>query len=132
MISLSDAAFIKCAVKLRLEPRLHRLIRRRVEGLRSRFGGDLLDRTHILVVQAGDSESDIRSEVGFSPLESPFDQARYGTAGFDPFWDWLKRHDGWFEMIVTVGDGGFAYVLLIEDDVRIPENLLRLCREWAT
>ena len=46
-------------------------------------------------------------------------------------WGWLAALDGWFELIVTVGDSGFAYVLLIEDaDGTLPE-LLAMCRRYT-
>ncbi|MFC3714317.1 hypothetical protein ACFOMD_17240 [Sphingoaurantiacus capsulatus] len=132
MISLSDAASLQGALNLCLEPALLDLLRRRIERLQRQYDGQLLDQTHILIVEPGDTEEDIQREVGFSPLESPYDRARYGAPDFHPFWDWLQLHGGWFELIQTVGNSGFAYVLFIKDVVGVPEDLLRLCREYAT
>lgn len=82
----------------------------------------LQDFTHVLVVEAEDSEAQIVEAIGFSPLQTRIDGIRN-----QPDWDWLERHEGWWELLYTVGNDGFAYILLVEDDDRSP--LALLCRE---
>jgi hypothetical protein len=92
----------------------------------------LLDLTHILVIEPGDTEQAIVDAIGFSPLVSPLDGWRYGSNNFHPYWDGpVWRHDGWFELIVTVGNDGFAFILLIADEPGMLPELLDLCREFA-
>lgn len=86
----------------------------------------LQDYTHLLVVEAGDTESDIVDAVGFSPLVSRLDGIRN-----QPDCDWLERHDGWWELLYTVGNDGFAYILLVEDAEGEPSALALLCRQHA-
>ncbi len=128
MISLIDGASIADASTLPLEPRLAALIAARIAKLDTPYG-NLGDLTHILVIEPGDTEANIVEAVGLSPLVNPIDGVRFGDAGFQPWWDWLQRHDGWFELVVCVGDSGFAFVLFIAEDAD-PE-LLTLCRTFA-
>ncbi len=82
---------------------------------------ELQNLTHLLVIEADDSERQIVDAVGFSPLQTRIDAIRN-----QPDWDWIERHDGWWELLYTVGNDGFAYILLVEDDDRSP--LALLCR----
>lgn len=82
--------------------------------------------THVLVVEAGDHESDIVDAVGFSPLASRIDGIRN-----QPDWDWIEQHEGWWELLYTVGNDGFAYILLVEDAGGEPTALAALCRDHA-
>jgi hypothetical protein len=82
----------------------------------------LEDLTHVLVVEPGDSEEQIVEAIGFSPLVSRIDNVR---SLLDC--DWIEHHTGWWEMLYTVGNSGFAYILLVEDDPGNP--LAELCRQ---
>ena len=81
----------------------------------------LQDLRHVLVVEAGDTEQQIIEAIGFSPLQSRIDNRPNC-----PDWDRVKRHDGWWELLYTVGNSGFAYILLVEDAEGSP--LADLCR----
>ncbi len=81
----------------------------------------LQDYTHVLVVEAGDTEQQIVEAIGFSPLKTRIDNRPNC-----PDWDWIERHDGWWELLYTVGNSGFAYVVLVEDADESP--LAQLCR----
>lgn len=83
----------------------------------------LQDLTHVLVVEAGDREDAIADAIGFSPLVTRIDGVRN-----QPDWDWLERHDGWFELLYAIGTG-FAYILLVEDAEGSP--VADLCRKHA-
>lgn len=129
MMSFDTGATIVGALNLPLEPRLHRLLTNRVEQCRS---AGVLDMTDILIIEAGDTEKAIIEEVGFSPLVNPMDGARYGSVRFHPYWDGpIWRHDGWFQMVVTVGNSGFAFLLFIQDAEGTFPELLALCRFYA-
>lgn len=72
----------------------------------------LQDLTYLAVLEEGD---DIERELGFTPLHNPLTGLSYGQEGFVPHWDWLEVHPGWFELIYTVGDSGFAFILFVRD-----------------
>jgi hypothetical protein len=128
MLSLYDKTSMEAALASPLDPRLHQLLAERIHDARET---DLIDLTHLLVVQPGDCEHTIAEEICLSPLTNPIDGERFGTPEFQPWWDWLQHHDGWFEMIITVGNSGFAFILLIEDAEGVQPELLSLCRAYA-
>jgi hypothetical protein len=128
MLSLHDSASTADALLSSIDPTLRELLIARVASLKT---NGLTDLTHFLVVQPGDTEAMIVDEIGFSPLVNVFDDVRFGDDCFHPFWDRLRDVGGWYEMIVAVGNGGFAFVLLIEDADGIDAELLNLCRTHA-
>lgn len=129
MLSFHDAAAIAAApTTAPIDPTLKQLIADRVHDWTAT---DLLDLTHLAIVQVGDTEEAILEEVAFSPLINPLDGSRFGSKSFEPSWDWLEHHDRWFEMIVTVGNDGFAFVLFIQDSDGIDPKLRHLCQTYA-
>jgi hypothetical protein len=124
MLSLHDEATMQAALALPIDPHLHALLTTRI-GHYAASG--LSSLTHILVIQPGDTDAVIKQEIGFYPTTSPIDGAHFESLAFHPFWDWLEDQGGWFEMIVTVGDTGFAYILLIENVEGADPDLLALC-----
>lgn len=128
MIDLPNAAAIRAALRQPLPPQLHDLIANRLK-LASDNG--VADMTHILVVQPNDTEADIIEAIGFSPLVDPLSAGRFGTAEFQPYWAWLQDLGGWYELIHTVGNSGFAFILLIDKADGVLPELLRLCEGYA-
>jgi hypothetical protein len=125
MLSLYDEATTRAALALPIEPDLRALLTNRIVHYAA---AGLASATHILVIQPGDTEYDIEREVGFYPTINIIDGVRSGSAAFHPFWDLLQDLGGWFEMIVTVGDSGFAYILLIQDAEGVDPDLRAMCR----
>ncbi len=126
MIHLYDRPTILAFGGHQMAESLWALLAERIRALPA----DLIDYTEFLVVEAGDAEEDILRAVGFSPLVEPIERARYGTADFAPWWDYLADHGGWFEMIVTFG-GDYACVLLIEDAAHERSGLASLARTYC-
>lgn len=85
-----------------------------------------------LIIESGEDAGDIERELGFSPLSNPIDDTRYGDPDFSPFWEWVERHDGWFELVFVLTDDGFAHVVLVKDGEGVDPSLLSLCREQTT
>lgn len=123
MLSLYTLALMRDALTQPLDPKLHGLLTDRIANT---CACELEDLTHVLVIQAGDTESAITEEIGFSPLVHRID----GTP--TPDWDWAEAHDGWWELIYTVGDSGFAYVLFVQDVDGVLPALRTLCRANIT
>ena len=91
----------------------------------------LEDLTCIAVVEPNDSEAAIVGELGFSPLVNPLSEMRFGDPDFNPAWDWLEVHRGWYELIFTVGDAGFAYIILVPTGAR-EGDLTRMCERYGS
>ena len=128
MLSLYDTHSIEAALASRVEQPLRKILSDRINDAAA---SDLLELTHLLVVQAGDCEHDIAEEICLTPLTNPLDGQRFGSPEFQPWWDYLEAHDGYFEMIITVGNSGFAFILLIQDVDGVQPELLSLCRTYA-
>lgn len=128
MLSLYDTHSIEAALASRVEQPLRKILSDRINDAAA---SDLLELTHLLVVQAGDCEHAIAEEICLTPLTNPLDGQRFGSPGFQPWWDYLEGHDGYFEMIITIGNSGFAFILLIQDVDGVQPELLSLCRTYA-
>jgi len=129
MLSLFDEATTRAALTLPIDPGLRALLSTRIIHYAA---AGLASATHILVIQPGDTESAIEREIGFYPTTNIINGVRSGSAAFHPFWDWLQDLGGWFEMIVTIGDSGFAYILLIQDADGVDPELRNLCHTHVT
>lgn len=100
------------------------------EHLRHTLDAGLADITRLLVVEAINSEAELKAAVGFTPLTNPLDGSRFGDGPkYTPWFDGLRDCGGWYEMIICAGNSGFAFILLIEER---DDELGRLCREHAT
>lgn len=128
MESLYDQASIDAAMAQPLDPSLRIILARHLDIADTE---GLTELSFILVIEAGDTEKAIEAEIGFSPLVSPLDGARFGTAHFEPYWAFLRAGDCWNEMIVTVGNSGFAFILLISNEPGVIPELLELCRRFG-
>lgn len=115
MINLPDATSIRAALNQPLEPQLHELLAKRFADATA---CELADMTHILVIQPGDTATDIIAAIGFSPI--------------DAVHDWYEQHPGYHEWIFCVGNGGFAFLVFVQDAEGVLSNLLRLCRNEGT
>lgn len=119
MINLPDMEAVRALLRQPVKPELKTLLSDRLADTES---CGLAHLTHVLVIEAGDTEADIINAVGFSPFASRIDGNRD-----QPDWDWLERHEGWHETLFCIGNSGFAYILLIEDADNSP--FAELCRK---
>ena len=106
---------------------LRRLVRRRL--IKAKENG-LKNLTCIAVIEPADSEQTMINELGFSPLRNPLSNTRFGEPDFIPAWDWLERHRGWYELIFTVGDEGFAYIIFVKIGAK-ESDLTRMCERYV-
>lgn len=123
MLNLPDRASQLAVLHQPLKPVLHGLIKGRVQDALS-LGLD--DLTHIIVVEPYDNEDDLIEALGFSPLVSRLD----GIA-LQPDLDWIESHPGFWELVYTVANDGFAFLVLVQDAPGVLPDLLALCRTAA-
>jgi hypothetical protein len=129
MLSYNDAAAIAVApTNAPVDERLKQLLADRVHDWTAT---ELLDLTHLLIVEAGDTEEDLLNEAGYSPLANPLTGRRLGDPNYTPSFDWLQTHEGWTEIIETISNDGFAFVLFVQNNDRTDRNLELLCRMYA-
>ncbi len=129
MLSIAGRKAIEAALARPLQAQLRSILQTRVQHLECRQP-DLVELTHFVVMQRGDTSADLKRTIGLTPLVNPIDGARFRSPAFHPWWDWLGRTGDYFEAIISVGNAGFAFVLLIEDTLGVDPELLCLCRTY--
>ncbi len=126
LLHFYDRATITGSLRLPLEPELHNLLAIRVDHLTAT---GLLDMSEIIVVGADTTEPELIAALGFTPLID-LGGNRFGEPTFCPALDYVARvSPSYHEAIVAVGNGGFAYHLIVHDDA--DPDLVALCREEA-
>jgi hypothetical protein len=86
--------------------------------------------TPMIIIEAGDSLTDIEKEIGFSILTNLFDDISYPDPDFMPFCEVLEDHGGCYEMLFILGDGDEAVELFIPKTV-VDSSLLSMCADFS-
>ena len=84
----------------------------------------------VIIIEAGDSLSNIEEEIGFSILTNLFDDVRYPDPDFVPCFEVLEDHGGCYEMVFIFGDGDDAIEIFIPKD-GVDPLLLSMCSQYA-
>ena len=123
-----SAEAIAKAPRIVTDPQLKSLLTDRVQDWTAR---GLLGLTHLVLIEVGDTEKSIVEEIALSPLISVLDGKRYGSEGFVLPFEILTDLNGYFELTMTVGNDGFAFVLFVRDREGVDPELLAMCRANA-
>jgi hypothetical protein len=92
-----------------------------------------LDSIHpfpMIIMEHGDSLSEIEKEIGFPILTNLIDDISYPDPDFMPFCEALEDHGGCYEMLFILGDGEEAIEIFIPKTGIDPE-LLSICADFA-
>ena len=84
----------------------------------------------VIIIEAGDSISDIEEEIGFSILTDLFDDVRFPDPDFVPCFEVLEDHGDCFEMVFIFGDGDDAIEIFIPK-TGVDPLLLSMCSQFA-
>ena len=84
----------------------------------------------VIIIEAGDSLSDIEEEIGFSILTNLFDDKRYPDPDYVPCFEVLEDHGDCFEMVFIFGDGDDAIEIFILK-TGVDPLLLSMCSQFA-
>ena len=84
----------------------------------------------LIIIEAGDSLSDIEKEIGFSILTNLFDDISYPDPDFVPSCEALEDHGTFYEILFIFGDGGNAIEIFIPK-TGIDNELLAMCSQFA-
>jgi hypothetical protein len=129
VLSIRNAAALTHVLDGPIDPKLKLQLQRRYYQLAEY---DLADIAYFLIVRPGDAEADIIRELGFSPLMNLVEEVRFPSPDFEPSWECIEDHGGWFELTYILSDDGFGYVLLVQDAEGVDPDLLALCRQYAS
>jgi hypothetical protein len=92
------------------------------------MGDEMFD--SVIIIEAGDSLSDIEEEIGFSILTNLFDDVRFPDTDFVPFFEAMEDHGTFYEMVFILSDGDDAIVIFIPK-VGVDPLLLSMCSQFA-
>ncbi|QXQ06836.1 hypothetical protein KX816_01855 [Sphingosinicellaceae bacterium] len=130
MIMITDISQL-AGLPASLERLVGPLLKMRVNQLASPADSQLCSFARFLVVEAGDSMAAIDAELGFPVRQNLIDGSRFGQPGFEPSWEWIQDHGGFFELVFVMTDDGFAHVVLVLDNEGVDRALLSLCRHYS-
>jgi hypothetical protein len=106
------------------DPYIHKLVILRFTQLDSNFPSQMI------IIEAGDSISDIEQEIGFSILTNLFDDISYPDPDFIPFCEVLEDHGVCYEMLFIFGDGEEVIEIFIPKN-GVDASLLSMCADFA-
>ena len=111
---LCDSPSIQEALDTQAE--LARLITGYVERLSDYEGCDLGQLVQFMVVERGDTVTELEAALGFSIRINRFDGCRYGEPDFLPSWEVIEEHPFWYELVYVLSDDGFGIVIFVPKD----------------
>ena len=106
------------------DPDILKLVKMRHDQL----GDGMFD--SVIIIEAGDSLSDIEEEIGFSILTNLFDDVRYPDPDFVPCFEVLEDHGGCYEMVFILSDDDDAIEIFIPKH-GVDNELLAMCSQYA-
>ena len=106
------------------DPDIHKLVTLRLTQLDSTLPSSMI------IMEPGDSLSDIEKEIGFPILTNLFDDVRYPDPDFVPCFEVLEDHGAFYEMVFILSDGDDAIVIFIPK-IGVDAALLSMCAQYA-
>ena len=106
------------------DPEILKLVKLRHDQL----GDEMFDSA--IIIEAGDSISDIEEEIGFFVMTNLFDGVRYPDPDFVPCFEVLQDHGGCYEMLFILSDGDAAIEIFIPK-TGIDNELLAMCAQFS-
>jgi hypothetical protein len=108
-----------------IDPDIHKLVTLRLAQLESNIPSPMI------IMEPGDSLSDIEKEIGFTILTNLFDDITYPDPDFMPSCEALEDHGGCYEMLFILGDGEEAVEIFIPK-TGVDASLLSMCADFST
>ena len=106
------------------DPDIHKLVTLRLTQLDSTLPSSMI------IMEPGDSLSDIEEEICFSILTNLFDDFRFPDPDFVPCFEVLEDHGTFYEMLFILSDGDDAIEIFIPKH-GVNDELLAMCSQYA-
>lgn len=114
------------------DPVLRQLIERRIQEISEYCPWDADELGPMIVVEPGDTADDLQAIMGFSILESIFDDSHFGDEEFAPAFEFAEIHgDHLYELVYIVSNGGYGYDIFILNRPGIDPTILAFCQTYA-
>lgn len=128
MIVLRDTEAISTVA----DPALRQLIELRISQINECCPWDAEELGPMIVIEPGDTANDLEAVMGFSILESLFDDSRFGDDDFEPSFEFAEViGDDLVELVYVINDGGYGYAIFIPNHPGIDPVLLSFCETYA-
>jgi len=113
------------------DPELRALLERRVQAILAE-GYQLDELALYVVVEPGDPIETINAPLGFSVLCTRWEpDACFGTPAFEPSWELLWEHAGYYEILYVMSDDGFGVGVFVPKAPCVAPELLAMCAAYA-
>lgn len=86
---------------------------------------------HFVLVEVGDSIAEIEAGTSCQLMHGLSKDSQYSESDFQPPFEWLIEHPGFYEAVFIFSDDGFGVDLLIPKDLGIDAELLAMCTRYA-
>ena len=127
MLSITDGGSLARALKSPIDARVKRLLTTR----RNQLGLDKIDQAHFVLVQPGDTPTQLQLLLSFSVFQNLGDGSKFGDPDFTPGWEWIEDHGFAYELVFILDDSGYAHVVVLPKSEGIDEQLTALCEAYA-
>ena len=94
----------------------------------SQLGDEMF--SSVIIMEQGDTISDIEKEIGFPIMTNLFDDISYPDPDFMPSCEALEDHGTFYEILFIFGDGDEAIELFIPK-AGVDNDLLAMCSQFA-
>ena len=85
----------------------------------------------VIIIEAGDSLSEMEKEIGFSILTNLFDDVSFPDPDFVPCFEALEDHGSFYEILFIFGDGDDGTVEIFIPKTGVDNDLLAMCSQFA-
>ena len=111
---------------------LRQLIERRIQEISECCPWDADELGPMIVVEPGDTAEDLQAIMGFSILESIFDDSHFGDEEFAPSFEFAEIvGEDLYELVYVISDGGYGYDIFIPNRPGIDSTILAFCQTYA-
>lgn len=111
---------------------LRQLIERRIQEISECCPWDADELGPMIVVEPGDTAEDLQAIMGFSILESIFDDSHFGDEEFAPSFDFAEIvGEDLYELVYVISDGGYGYDIFIPNLPGLDPVIRSFCQTYA-
>ena len=115
------------------DEQLRQLIVQRIQEISECSPWDADEMGPIVLLEPGDTATDLEAIMGFSILEGIFDEAHFGDEDFAPSFESATAVSAYlFELVYIVSDSGYGYDIFVMNRPGIDPTLLAFCETYAT
>lgn len=111
---------------------LRQLIERRIQEISECCSWDADELGPMIVVEPGDTAEDLQAIMGFSILESIFDDSHFGDEEFAPSFEFAEIvGEDLYELVYVISDGGYGYDIFIPNLPGLDPVIRSFCQTYA-